>query len=82
MPSSKGHGETAQNTMDRNKSNASVVNQIKPRDSLETLAVIEKLKYFGHIKRTSDSLEKDLMLGSTDGSRRRGKQWTKWTDKI
>jgi hypothetical protein len=32
--------------------------------------------------RTSDSLEKDLMLGLTDGSRRRGRQQTKWTDEI
>jgi hypothetical protein len=62
--------------------NALVINQIKPRHSLETLAVIGKLKYFGHIMRTSDSLEKDLMLGLTDGSRRRGKQRTKWIDEI
>jgi hypothetical protein len=47
------------------RTNASVIKQIKPRHSLETLAVIGKLKYFGHIMRTSDSLEKDLMLGLT-----------------
>ena len=41
-----------------------------------------KLKYFRHIMRTSDSLEKDLMLGLTDGSRRRGRQRTKVTDEI
>jgi hypothetical protein len=64
------------------RSNASVIKQIKPRHSQETLAVIGKLKYFGHIMHTSDSLEKDLMLGLTDGSRRRGRQQTKWTDKI
>jgi hypothetical protein len=40
---------------------ASVIKEIKPRHSLETLAVIGKLKYFGHIMRTSDSLERDLM---------------------
>jgi hypothetical protein len=44
------------------RTNASVIKQIKPRHSLETLAIIGKLKYFGHIMRTSDSLEKDLML--------------------
>jgi hypothetical protein len=59
-----------------------VIKQIKPRQSLETLAVIGKLKYFGHIMRTSDLLKKDLMLGLTDGSRRRGRQRTKWTDEI
>jgi hypothetical protein len=64
------------------RTNASVINQIKPRHSLETLAVIGKFKYFGHIMRTSDSLEKDLMLGLTDGSRRRGRQRTRWTDEI
>jgi hypothetical protein len=59
------------------RTNASVIKQIKPRHSLETLAVIGKLKYFGHVMRTSDSLEKDLMIGLTDGSRRRGRQRTK-----
>jgi hypothetical protein len=54
------------------KMNALVIKQIKPRHSLETLAVIGKLKYFGHTMHTSDSLEKNLMLGLTDGSRRRG----------
>jgi hypothetical protein len=72
--------KTAQNTMD-SKKDALVIKQIKPRHFLETLAVIGKLKYFGHIMRTSDSLEKDLMLGLTDGSRR-GRQQTKWTDEI
>jgi hypothetical protein len=64
------------------RTNASVIKQIKPRHFLETLAVTGKLKYFGHIMRTSDSLEKGLMLGLTDGSRRRGRQRTKWTDEI
>jgi hypothetical protein len=58
------------------RTNASVIKQIKPRHSLETLAVIGKFKYFGHIMRTSDSLEKDFMLGLTGGSRR-GRQRTK-----
>jgi hypothetical protein len=63
------------------RSNALVIEQIKPRHSLQTLAVIWKLKYFGHIMRKSDSLEKDLMLGLTDSSRR-GRQRTKWTHEI
>jgi hypothetical protein len=58
--------------------NTSVITQTKPRHFLETLAVIGKLKYFGHKMSTSDSLEKDLMLELTDGSRRRGRQRTKW----
>jgi hypothetical protein len=40
------------------KTNESVINQIKSKHSLETLAVIGKLKYFGRIMRTSDPLEK------------------------
>jgi hypothetical protein len=64
------------------RTNASVINQIKPNHSLETLAVISKLKYFEHIMHTSDSLEKDFMFGLTDGSRRRGRQHTRWTDEI
>jgi hypothetical protein len=64
------------------RTNASVIKQIKPRYSLETLAVRGKLKYFGHIMRMSDSLEKDLLLGLTDGSRRSGRQRTKGTDEI
>jgi hypothetical protein len=52
------------------RTNALVIKQIKPKHSLETLAVIGKLKYFGHLMRTSDSLEKDLMLGLTERNRR------------
>jgi hypothetical protein len=56
------------------KTNASMINQIKPWHALETLAVIGIMKYFGHIMRTSDSLEKDLIFGLTEGSKRRGTQ--------
>jgi hypothetical protein len=74
--------KTVQNTMDSKKDECIVIKQIKPRHSLETLAVIGKLKYFGHIMRMSNSLEKVMMLGLTDGSRRGGRQRTKWTDEI
>jgi hypothetical protein len=61
--------------------NASMINQIKPKHTLETLAIIGILKYFGHIMRTSHSVEKDLMFGLTDGSRRE-RQCTRWTNEI
>jgi len=61
--------------MDRKKMTASVINQIKPKHSLEILAT-NKLKYFGHIMCTAHSMEKDLMLGQTNGCRR-GKQHTR-----
>ena len=41
-----------------------------------------KLQYFGHLKQGTDSLEKTLMLGKTEGRRRRGRQRTRWLDGI
>ena len=41
-----------------------------------------KLQYFGHLMQTADSLEKTLMLGKTEGRRRRGQQRMKWLDSI
>ena len=41
-----------------------------------------KLQYFGHLMRRVDSLEKTLMLGKTEGRRRRGRQRMRWLDGI
>ena len=41
-----------------------------------------KLQYFGHLIQRTDSLEKTLMLGKTEGRRRRGKQKMRWLDGI
>ena len=41
-----------------------------------------KLQYFGHMMRRTDSLEKTLMLGKIEGTRRRGGQRTRWLDGI
>ena len=41
-----------------------------------------KLQYFGHLMRIADSLEKSLMLGKIEGSRRRGHQRMRWLDGI
>ena len=41
-----------------------------------------KLQYFGHLMRRADSLEKTLMLGKTEGGRRRGQQRMRWLDGI
>ena len=41
-----------------------------------------KLQYFGHLMRRTDSLEKTLMLGKTEGKRRRGRQRMRWLDGI
>ena len=41
-----------------------------------------KLQYFSHLMRRADSLEKTLMLGKTEGRRKRGQQRTRWLDVI
>ena len=69
--------------------NQSILKQINPECSLEGLmlnvqyfAEVLKLKvqYFGHLIQRADSLEKTLMLGKTEGERRRGQQRMKWLD--
>ena len=51
-------------------SNQSILKEINPEYSLEGLML--KLQYFGHLMQRVDSLEKTLMLGKTEGGRRRG----------
>ena len=41
-----------------------------------------KLQYFGHLIQTANSFEKTLMLGKTEGRRRRGRQRIRWLDGI
>ena len=41
-----------------------------------------KLQHFGHLMQRADTLEKTLMLGKTEGSRKRGRQRMKWLDGI
>ena len=41
-----------------------------------------KLQYFGHLMRRADSFEKTLILGKTEGRRRRGQQRMRWLDGI
>ena len=55
---------------------------MSPEDSLEGLMLKLKLQYFGHLMRQTDSLEKTLMLGKTEGGRRRGWQRLRWLDGI
>ena len=50
----------------------SILKEIIPKCSLEELLLKLKLQYFGHLMRITDSLEKTLMLGKTEGRRRRG----------
>ena len=63
------------------RSNQSVLKEISPEHSLKGLMLKLKLKYFGHLMRRADSLEKTLILGKTE-SRRRGQQRMRWIDSI
>ena len=54
------------------RSNQSILKEINPEHSLEGLMLKLKLQYFGHQMQRADSLEKTLMLGKTEGRRRRG----------
>ena len=64
------------------RSNQSILKEISPGRSLEGLVLRLKLQYFGHLIRRADSLEKTLMLGKTEGRRRRGQQRMRWLDGI
>ena len=64
------------------RSNQSILKEISPEYSLEGLMLKLKLQYFGHLMRRTDSLEKTLMLGKTEGGRRRGQQRMRWLDRI
>ena len=54
------------------RSNQSTLKEINPEYSLEGLMVKLKLQYFGHLMQRADSLEKTLILGKTEGRRRKG----------
>ena len=54
------------------RSNQSILKETSPECSLEGLMLKLKLQYFGHLMQKSDSFEVTLMLGMTEGRRRRG----------
>ena len=54
------------------RSNQSILKEISPEYSLEGLMMKLKLQYFGHLIQRTDSLEKTLVLGKSEGRRRRG----------
>ena len=54
------------------RSNHSILKEINPEYSLEGLMLKLKLQYSGHLMRRTDSLEKTLMLGKTEGKWTRG----------
>ena len=64
------------------RSNQSILKEISPDYSLEGLMLKLKVQYFGHLMQRAYSLEKTLMLGKTEGKRRRGWQRMRWLDGI
>ena len=59
-----------------------ILKEISPGCSLEGLMLKLKLRYFGHLMRRVDSLEKTLMLRGIGGRRRRGRERMRWLDGI
>ena len=64
------------------RSNQSILKEISPEYSLEGLILKLKLQYFGPLMWETDSFEKTLMLGKSEGWRRRGQQRMRWLDGI
>ena len=66
------------------RSSQSILKETSPEYSLEGLMLKLKLQYFGHLMWRTNSFEKTLMLGKTEGRRRRGRQrtsqWHHWLD--
>ena len=64
------------------RSNQSILKEISPEYSLKELMLKLKLQHFGHLIPRTDLMEKTLMLGKTEGRRRRGQQKMRWLDGI
>ena len=64
------------------RSNQAILKKLNPEYSLEGLMLKLKLQYFGHLMGRNYSLEKSLMLGKTEGKRRRRRQRMRWLDSI
>ena len=60
------------------RSNQSILKEISSEYSLKGLMLKLKLQYFGHLMQRTNSLEKTLILGKTEGRRRRGRQRMRW----
>ena len=64
------------------RSNQSTLKKSNPEYSLEGLMLKLKLQYFSHLIQRTDLLKKTLMLGKTEGGRRRGQQRIRWLNGI
>ena len=71
--------KTLEGPLTARRSSQSILKEINPEYSLEGLML--KLQYFGHLMPRANSLEKSLMLGNTEGKRKRGQQRMRWLDR-
>ena len=70
--------KTLESSLDCKEINQSILKEVSPEYSLEELMLKLKLQYLGHLMPRADSLEKILMLGKTEGKKRRGWQKMRW----
>jgi len=64
------------------RTNLSVLEDVKPKRSLEATILRLKLPNFGHVMRVKRSLERDIMLGQVEGHRKQGIPWMRWLNSI
>ena len=74
--------KTLESPLECKRSNQPILKEINTEYSREGLMLKLKFQYFGHLMGRTDSLEKTLMLGKTEGKRRRGRQRMRWLDGI
>ena len=64
------------------QTNKEILEKIQPEDSLEAMIIKLRLGYVGHVLRKPTSMENSIMLGKTEGTRRRGRPRTRWMDGV
>ena len=72
--------KTLESPLDCKDSNQSILKEVSPVYALEGVMLKLQLQYCGQMLQKTDSLEKSLMLGNTEGGRRRGRQRMTWLD--
>ena len=74
--------KTLESPLDSKEILKSILKEISPEYSLGGQMLKQKLQYFGHLMRRTDSFEKTLLLGKIEGRMRRGRQRMRWLDGI
>ena len=77
-----GMAENSKSVGTERKTNKEILQKVRPNISLEAITKMLKIRYFEHVMRAHQSLEKDIMLGITGGARKKGKPRMRWMDDI